>query len=100
MHYVIFMPCLSGPCPEVLHVMQGRAAISQILLGVSPQQQKRYVEHCSMSSDSFGSLPVFDAEGQLIRYEVVNSIYTSLQSGSRLHTLYGRKSCASHANAD
>lgn len=45
-------------------------AIDQIILGSSVRQQEKLFEHCSISSDSFGSLPVFNAAGQLVKYEV------------------------------
>ena len=55
---------------EVQCTLQAISAISQLLIGVPPQNYGGYLEHCSISSDSFGSLPVFNSEGQLIKYEV------------------------------
>ena len=31
--------------------------------------------HCSISPDSFGSLPVYDAMGRLVNYEVILWFY-------------------------
>ena len=53
--------------------VQALAAMSQLLVGTSPSSHDRLLESCSISSDSFGSLPVFDAEGQLVKYEVCSS---------------------------
>ncbi len=50
--------------------VQAHAAIAQLLLGTSSRNHDSLLEHCSISSDSFGSLPVFDAAGQLVKYEV------------------------------
>ena len=50
--------------------VQAVDAIDQMILGSSVNQQERILQHCSISSDSFGSLPVFDAAGRLVKYEV------------------------------
>ena len=53
-------------------VLQALEAIAQILLAAQ-RQLDEYLLHCSISSDSFGSLPVFDATGKLVKYEVILS---------------------------
>ena len=58
---------------ECMLPAQALGAISQLLLGTSSSSHDRLLESCSISSDSFGSLPVFDAEGQLVKYEVCSS---------------------------
>ena len=68
--------------------VQALAAISQLLLGTSSRGHDGILEHCSISSDSFGSLPVFDATGQLVKYEVrTSSPRPSCMVTMRLHQL-------------
>ena len=55
---------------QAQHSVQALAAVAQLLLGASSRNHDSILEHCSISSDSFGSLPVFDAAGQLVKYEV------------------------------
>ena len=64
--------------------LQAISAISQLLIGVPPQKYGGYLEHCSISSDSFGSLPVFNSEGQLVKYEVRHHAFVPATSEYRL----------------
>ena len=53
---------------------QARAAFRQIRdyckCGGQPPDVDSLLQCCSVSSDSFGSLPVFDKEGKLLEYKV------------------------------
>ena len=77
---------------EMQCTLQAISAISQLLIGVPPQNYGGYLEHCSISSDSFGSLPVFNSEGQLIKYEVRHHAFVPITIEYRITSQRARQS--------
>lgn len=77
---------------EVHCTLQAISAISQLLTGVPPQNYGGYLEHCSISSDSFGSLPVFNSEGQLIKYEVRHHAFVPAEIEYRIPSQSAKQS--------